>query len=195
MNADHPQPEVLADWALDPNSETVDAGARAHLESGCAICAQRVNEIRNLAEQTRRAIETGAPAAVVERAYGALQSTGLSDVEILVASLVEDTRQLAGVRDEAVADRFLLFRAGAWDVQVRISPRDGDQKARILGHIEGPDDRSLEGLDVRVLHGERVLASCRTDDLGEFAVESRIPCPLFMELEGSRFLIRTPPVR
>jgi hypothetical protein len=194
VRPDHPPAEALALWALEPDSADLDETWRRHLEAGCAACRARAEELRRLDAALARALGTSAPAIVRERAYGVLRAEGLSDTNILVASLIEDASALAGVRDETATERFLLYRAGPWDVQLRLAPRDGDRSGRILGHLEGPADRSVEGIEVRAVHGDRVLATAVTDDLGEFAMDSRTPSPLFLEIRSPDLLIRTPPV-
>ena len=191
---EHPSLETIALWVVAPESEALDPAARNHLESGCARCSTLARNLARLEAEARRAHRLRAPERVLERARALAETVSRTEAELLVAELVQDTVSLAGVRAGESGDRLLLFRADDYDVDLRIRRRSGSRRCEIRGQVHGPEEISLEKMEVRLFRDQTVLGTTETDDLGEFRLPA-VPCPPFrLELTRDRLWIRTPDV-
>lgn len=166
------------DGQLDPELAVEVA---THIAAGCSLCAadlawyERVKSVA-AADETiepppwvlKRAVrlfETARARAGVRAAIGRL-----------VAMLVFDsqTRLLpAGVRLTAPADRQLLYRAGAYTVDLQIASMDAE--ARLSGQVLKEGEfrfESVAGLKVFILSQEESLAAAVANNFGEFMLPS-----------------------
>ncbi len=153
----------------------------AHIAAGCSRCAadlawyERVKAVAAaddtiepppwVLKRAVRLFETARSRAGVRAALGRL-----------VASLLFDsqTRPMpAGIRLTAPADRQLLYRAGAYTVDLQIASLDA--RAQLSGQVlkEGEFKfESVAGSKVLLLSDEEPLASTVANNFGEFTLPS-----------------------
>ncbi|HEX5736133.1 MAG TPA: zf-HC2 domain-containing protein [Blastocatellia bacterium] len=173
--------ERIIDY-LDGRLDTLLAvEVTAHIAAGCSRCAadlvwyERVKSVA-AADDT---IEP--PPWVLKRAVRLFEAARAragvrAALGRLVASLVFDSQARplpAGVRLTETADRQLLYRAGAYTVDLQIASIDA--RARLSGQVlkEGEFKfESVAGLKVFLLSEEEALASAVANNFGEFTLSS-----------------------
>lgn len=188
--SDHPQPEHIALWVLDPGSAELPTEARRHLDSDCTECASTAGILEALLRETREALMAQPPEELTDRLRTLVGSRAGDSV--LVARLIQDTAELAGVRGEAAGARYLLFASEGYDLAVRIQPDRRAGSGDLRAHLHGPGADPMNGVRVRVLRDREVLAEGVTDELGEIHIPHFSNPPYFLELDRGPWTFRTP---
>jgi hypothetical protein len=182
--------DVLALWVLHAESAELDPGMGDHV-AACLACAAAADALRRLAEETGPAL-TPIPKDLTRRIQALVNPGPAGDTAFLVARLIEDTRELAGVRGEADDGRFLLFEAAGHEIVIQMVPGTGGFW-EIRGQLHSPASASVDGVRVRALEGARILGECETGDGGEISMS--VPAlPYRLELSRGALRIRTPEI-
>ncbi|MFO1219220.1 MAG: hypothetical protein U1E89_12665 [Burkholderiaceae bacterium] len=142
----------------------------------------------------KRAIDRMVPAAAVAR-----QPTLEGALRRLAALLSFDSWALqpmaAGVRSVPAQTRHLLFSSQGRDIDLRITPSDGDYA--LTGQILGPDDTGTVELSHAAAQEtctEAAVQSAPLDELGEFRLEGVPRGTYRLTLRVGRDEIALPPI-
>lgn len=145
---------------------------QAHID-GCARCRTELTEIRRLLTIMRNDRTPDPPAAVVARALRIFPRrpapSAASLLQRIVAALQFDSGQLTpalGLRSGAAAPRQLLFSAGDYDLDLRLTPAKNEHRWVLSGQVLGGD--TLTG-QVR-LQGAMATAQAPLTAPGEFVL-------------------------
>ena len=187
--------EIFA--AADPYGPAAAAGpVRAHLEAGCAVCGEAVAWCRRVSALAAGDDSVDPPAWVLQRALRLLEAAppgrrsaprqAAARWRQVIAALVfdSDARVVpAGARAIAVRERQVLYRAGAYhiDLQLGGSPLTaaGDGAAAagkgtvVRGQILRDDEfefESVAGLELSLLRKGRRISATVTNRFGEFSL-------------------------
>ena len=166
------------DGRLDPVPAVEVA---AHIAAGCGRCAADLAWYERVKSVAAADDTIEPPPWVLKRAVRLFEAARARQgvraaIGRLVASLIFDsqTRPLpAGVRLTAPADRQLLYRAGAYTVDLQFAALDAS--AQLSGQVlkEGEFKfESVAGLKVFLLSEEVALASAVANNFGEFTLPS-----------------------
>jgi hypothetical protein len=169
--------EIIAGFVAAGLDTETRAAVEAHIERGCAVCEREVARFEGL-----RKIDLleDPPPWVLARAAAIprdLREGRLSRLLGVAASVVFDTFRdplPAGARSTTSAGRQLLYRALDYDVDVRLDAAGGGL-FRVTGQVLPGPDRPLEavaGVDVALTTNGRTVATCATNEIGEFVFES-----------------------
>ncbi len=174
-----PSFEKIIDY-LDGSIDTDEAArTKAHLETGCSMCAatqqwyERVNLLTSSDDLTEP------PPWVLKRALKLFESqrargSVIERIGRAVASLVFDSLArpaIAGVRSTDTANRQLLYRAGDYNIDLQIAPID-EARAELIGQVlrEGENTfQSVAELSLNLKGAGETQLSSKTNQLGEFA--------------------------
>jgi hypothetical protein len=151
---------------------------QAHLESGCARCAERHALWEAVHQTGSRLSEEEPPEEAVRAAKAMFASRHAPDapVPIRVARLLFDSlvsAPVAGVRSGSSTARHLLYQSESWTIDVRLDT-EGGQKITIDGQVldsaaeVGPAARH----EIVLMRGDAELARTLTNDFGEFQLVS-----------------------
>jgi hypothetical protein len=151
----------------------------AHAASGCGRCAGDLAWYKRVKSAAAADDTIDPPPWVLKRAVRLFETVRAragvrAALGRLVATLVFDsqTRPLpAGVRLTEAADRQLLYRAGAYTVDLQIASMDA--RARLSGQVlkEGEFKfESVAGSKIFLLSDEEALASAVASNFGEFTL-------------------------
>jgi hypothetical protein len=178
----HPPFERLADLAEGRLPADQAAALQAHLAT-CAACTSDLAWLRRVAAVMRSDVSQAAPEHVVNRAlrlFPQRQAAG--------AAAAASGSPLAGLRERLVAalrfdsgavplalglragggpggqERQLLYSAGAYEVEVRLTPGDGGWV--VAGQVLGPD---ADGAGTATLDGPPGRVEAPLSPLSEFA--------------------------
>lgn len=153
-------------------------GMQAHLDSGCPQCRDTVAWLEQVAEASALDRTKDPPPELVDRAHAIFRAAEPKDwveqLEQIVAELIFDSRndlQPAGIRSVETGRVRLLYRAGAYSVDLQTEPLD--TSLDIVGQIAGEGDRTedMAGAVVQIVAGGRTLAETQTNQFGEFIIE------------------------
>jgi hypothetical protein len=187
----HPSREEIALWVLDPCSEWIDQSVREHLEGVCPACSEIETSLGRVLEDLRLALKS-IPSRSTLETIKSLVPEGAR--RVLRARLVGGTSLLVQVREGEPADRYIIFRAPGYDIDVRIrrNPRGG--RTELRGQIQAGSAEFTAGR-VRILRGGKLLDQCLTDAFGEFQLKGGFSLPFSMEFQHGRVFIRTPRIK
>lgn len=174
----HFSTEDWADFARGVIEKDRKAAMDRHLQEGCAKC----NEIGRLWQMVhsaaRRQNGLGPPDSSVRIAKALFyQATFGKRAKVMLAELLFDSLQAPltdGVRSGVgAAARQVLYGAGTHRIDVSLEPQANSDKVAVTGQIldSAQPGKHFEGLQVRLLSGNKVLATSNTTPFGEFLFE------------------------
>ena len=151
----------------------------AHIAAGCSRCAADYAWYERVKTVAAADDTVEPPPWVLRRAVKLFESArsraGVrAAIGRLAAALVFDSRTRplpAGVRSIEAADRQLLYRAGAYTVELQIA--SADNNARLSGQVlkEGEFKfESVAGLKIFLVSGKETSLSVVANDFGEFTL-------------------------
>jgi len=171
---DCPTQETLLAFVAGALPPAARARIEEHMNTGCQSCDRRLEEVVELRRLSTEALLADVPPWISRRASGI---PGGAELAVLFAACVHDTFRdplPLGVRAAPSDARHMLFSAGEFDLNVRITPV-GPGRVRVVGQALAPDDGGdclpVGGTEV-VLAGDGVGMVARPlDDFGAFAFE------------------------
>lgn len=190
----HPQLAEIALWVLDRDSAELSAEVRDHLDkSGCPVCHQLAGQLKHLAAVSATAAATEPSQELVDRLRSLLKKPRIANAEIAqgVLALIEDTRELVGVRNAAATGRYLTFGGQGVTVQLRLEPGSDRRHYEILGHVEGAPAPQLI---LQAHDADGVTAEAVLDASGEFEFDDEVPSPYRFKLVGAGVHLETEPL-
>lgn len=183
--------EEWADFARGVVGKDQKSIMQSHLDAGCGNCTKAVElwqRVHAVAQRPASLAPEGT-VRIVKAMYGQKAIYGRRS-KVAIADLLFDTLRgplPVGVRSVANAPRQLLYGAGSHRIDVRLEPQTDSEKVSVIGQVLDSTEpgKDLEGLPVRLLAGQRLLAESTTNRFGEFHFE----CELAEMLE---LLVRLP---
>jgi anti-sigma factor RsiW len=156
-------------------ADTEKSTMEAHL-SICAECSESRTQIQALERRLRREPRYELPADFVDSLLNLFPATAEPEkpsLRQIIASLVYDSfdqPMLAGARSPAAAPRHLIFRAGDFDVDVKLEPA-GHQQITLAGQVLSSAPNFFDNAPVQVESGGLVRYRTHTNEMGEFSFE------------------------
>lgn len=160
--------EVIADMVEGKLSSDANSKATNHL-TDCKICTKQANELRKTIFVMRTDKMEDAPINIIQRAINVMPRNVLLDkpslIQKIIAAVSFDSSTFSpayGVRSSGTAtSRQLIFNAGDFDVDIRISKQTGEWV--ITGQILGDcKNGQVE------LKNEHIRVEASLNDLCEF---------------------------
>jgi hypothetical protein len=159
---------------------------KQHLEN-CKKCREAAQMMTRISEVAKRPGLAEPPDSAVRSVRGMFAIHGPkkpTSARSLVAKLLFDSflsPLQAGVRSSAADSRQLLYGTGDYRVDLRFEPQIDSDKVLLTGQVLNSADpaQGLDSAPVILLHGRKVFAESRTNQLGEFHLE----CLLDSQLE------------
>jgi len=175
-----PSFERLIDYVDNRLTGEEAARVATHLAAGCTACAENRDWYERLRAVVTSDDSVAPPPWVLKRAVrvfdGQRRRPRISKrIGQAIASLVFDSfakPALQGVRATEMANRQLLYRAGAYSVDVQIAQSE-HSRADLIGQVLKEGESAFEsvcGLKLEIALGDKVIFSAVTDDMGEFKV-------------------------
>src|SRR5712692_4810690 len=172
---------TLGEWADFARKVVPKDGIRvmeAHLEN-CKKCRQAAHMMMRISEVAKRPGPTEPLDPAVRSVRGMFAIHGpkkSTPVPSLVAELLFDSFRSplqAGVRSSEAGARQLLFGSGDYRVDLRFEPQEDSDKVSLMGQVLNVTDtaQALDSTPVVLLHGRKLFAESRTNQLGEFHLE------------------------
>jgi anti-sigma factor RsiW len=162
---------------------------QAHLESGCARCAERHALWETVHRTGSRLSEQEPPREALEAAKAIFAHTQAPREPFLiqVARLLFDSfasAPLAGVRSGSSTARHLLYQAESWTIDLRLDTEPG-RKTMIEGQVldSAAEDGVAAHHDIVLVRGDEELARTSTNDFGEFQLATGRAGDLEIQLE------------
>lgn len=154
----------------------------AHLATGCRMCGETRTWYVSLKSIVTSDDSCEPPPWVLKRAVRMFETerarTRLVDrVRDKIASLVFDslTRPaLVGVRSTETANRQLLYRAGAYSIDLQVAPSD-QSRADLTGQVLKEGEAAFEsvaGLSLALSREDEPVCTVTTNEMGEFKIKS-----------------------
>lgn len=165
-----------------------------HLDAGCKGCRESFELWRDALEIADREAGYQPPDGAVRFVKGAFalyRPEGAGSRVREIAQLILDTFEqpmLAGVRSANSAARQLLYKAGPFQIDVRLGPVLGSSRFSLVGQVmnaEAPG-KGLHELPVVLRSGELKRARTMTNQFGEFQLEFEPAEELHLSFEFSR---------
>jgi hypothetical protein len=150
----------------------------AHLESGCQQCAQDIDWYRRMCAISASDDCEDPPPWVFKRALRLFETrqTPKAHFGRLIASLAFDSFArpvLSGVRLVETNNRQLLYRAGAYTIDLQIDfsePSKANLRGQILRESESRFE-SVADLSVRIIREGKPIRATSTNAIGEFSIQ------------------------
>jgi hypothetical protein len=147
---------------------------QAHLESGCARCAQRRAVWETVYRTGGRMVKREPPETAVLAAKAIFSQVRYPDapLRVRIASLLFDSflnAPLAGVRATSSAARHLLYQVDSWSIDLRLDSEGGKHitiEGQVLDSTAGGAPAEHPG--IALLRGATELARVSTNEFGEF---------------------------
>jgi hypothetical protein len=191
----HFDDEAWVRFALGLVPVNLAARMRAHLEQGCAECAEtcrlwtlvvKTAESEQLYEPPRDAVDAAKAAFPLARRLSLLPHLAQS------AQLIFDSFRAplpAGVRGNKTEARHLLYDADDFLIDLRLE-NEGEGRIALCGQILPKRSVEAQSLEVGILvtaESGRLLRHTLANALGEFQMEleGRGPLALYMQVPGS----------
>jgi hypothetical protein len=196
-----PSYETLIAYVADDLPNVAGDAVERHLAAGCGDCGYAADQAR--ATRVLAEALSSAPREWVARAARIPRDMVAGIAREIVAVLACDTFRspsAAGTRSARSHDaRQILFRAGDFDVDLRVAPSGAD-RVRLSGQLfysgDGDADERTTGAAL-LLTGRGAALERRTGALGEFSFES-VPdgdYDLTIDAGTARLLVESVPVR
>jgi hypothetical protein len=188
------------EWA-DFSRGTVDSDRReamqAHLDGGCAGCAEVARTWERVRQIAQREHSYGPPESAIRTAKDLLPVRGGRGRSLLVRLMFDslESPAFAGVRSTTTDARQMLYGIGSYRVDLRMEPQIDSDKVALVGQVLDSADPVKAGVQAKVvlLRGRKVLAESRTNALGEFHLECSLEGNLQLQLTLPRDLgVRIP---
>jgi len=173
----HGADEDWLDFARALGDPARHAALQAHLQTGCAPCADALAFWRSVIVAADRDNAIAPPDWLLRQAKGTFSLHASSTRRPVLASLVFDSFHqptAAGVRATTTAGpRQMLFRAGRYLVRVR-AEEAGNAGTSLIGQVvdEELDGAFLPDVTVMAFAGKEAIDQTVTNRLGEFAFET-----------------------
>jgi hypothetical protein len=158
-------------------------GVRLHLESGCAACAEQLEQLKQVLEITGSHQSFKTPPWLVHQAMNLFTwhttKPDENNLERFPALLLFDSaaeNPLPGFRSLGSIYRQMLYRAGPYSVHLSMNYNEPDQTVEIMGQPI-PLSTSLdavEGAAVKLLDESSVVCATKSNEFGAFFL-SRVP--------------------
>jgi len=158
-----------------------------HINDGCPPCAATLKTWQDVLAITASEGELTPPAdvvRVVKAQLAAMLPASSRGIRLLFDSRLEPVT--AGIRGSVAAGQF-LFETDLYYIDLRLEPRQGTEKACLVGQIlpqRGTQSRT-EGVTVRVRHKETLLAETIANQFGEFQLEFDAVDDLYVSISGN----------
>lgn len=164
----------LVDWVEATLAVAEQQQLQQHLDH-CSHCREALREVQQLIKLMQSDQAVDPPSAVTARALRIFRprvaAPTPSLLQRIVATLQFDTLQRApamGLRFNAAAPRQLLFQAGDYDLDLRLTPTENGTTWTVAGQVLGGDKR---GGQVK-LHSQAHQAQAPLTALNEFVVRA-----------------------
>jgi hypothetical protein len=166
------------DFARGLGAASQRAAQARHLADGCRRCTQLHNMLHGVVTAAQTQLD--APSAdLVERAAGIFAMPSpkrTSKASLLLAHLAFDSfdAPLAmGVRSGGSLSRHALFKAGAFDIDVRLEYDHASLRVGLVGQVANSEDplRPVAHVPITVSSGNAIVARATTNDFGEFQLD------------------------
>lgn len=173
--------KTLFDYWEGALHQRAEEKVKAHLLEGCERCAQDLTFLEEVLGRVRRSHLKKPSNSLVKKVSAITKKErGSGLVRRLVAELALDNRRLPGyaeVRTGGIKPFYLLYRAQGVDLDLLIQPANIGDKGTILGQVsqKGGEVTDLQSAEVRLVQGQIVVKSTRTDHWGEFAFMDLAP--------------------
>ncbi len=180
------------------------AAVRQHLEEPCRRCLADRAWLERLLTVTRSDRTESAPAAVIRQCIALFGWLGPTKKGIWGKVLALKPRfdsalvpQPAGLRGETVAGRRLLYEIGPLDLDLEIVRGTRGQMAELRGQLQHRELGAIPGIEIRLLLGNRKIASCQCGTRGEFEFSAIRAADYRMEAQigQRRFALKSVPIR
>jgi hypothetical protein len=167
---------------------------QAHLESGCARCAQLHSFWEAVHRTSGRFSEQEPPSAAVRavKAAFATARVPVAPLRFRLAKLLFDSLMsapIAGVRSSSSTARHLLYRVESWTIDLRLDT-DGGQRITIDGQVLSSTAENAPAAhpEIILLRGEAELVRTSTNDFGEFQLvgDRALDLQIHFDIPGER---------
>jgi len=159
-----------------------DGRISAHLATGCRVCGETRSWYVSLQTIVTADDSCEPPPWVLKRAVRLFELEQarprlVERVGQKIASLLFDSQArpaVVGVRSTETANRQLLYRAGAYSIDLQVTPSDQSQ-ADLTGQIlkEGETAfQSVAGLSLALSREDEPVCTITTNEMGEFKIKS-----------------------
>lgn len=182
----------FARGALPPKKR---AAMQCHLDSKCDQCFKIFHTWRMVLETVRRDLAYSPPARAVRLVKAAYVPAGqwrwLPQVGRMARLVFDSFRQpLAAVRGSMPCSRQFLHEAEPFVIDLRVESEPAQNRVWLMGQVLNSEkpDMKIEGVDVLLLSGERLVAKTTTNPSGEFEFEyhNQRGLQLFINIRGQR---------
>ncbi|NNF08449.1 MAG: hypothetical protein HKN21_16935 [Candidatus Eisenbacteria bacterium] len=184
----HPNLEQIALWVEDKLSSPAET--QEHMNSGCVPCSEEATRLTNLGPIVREALFSNMPKETQDHLNAVVQTRIESLSAFLVASLVQDSYALEGVRGAATDTRHLRFESGDLAIVLQVEPGPKTGSSNLVGQIYAPDQYDLEGGKVQLLGEKGEALETTSDDLGEFFIDAIPEAPFTVEFSKDELKLR-----
>ncbi len=187
----------LVDW-VEARLTTEERNQLQRHLTDCAHCRQELTQVERLFGLMQSDTSVDPPPAVVNRAlriFRPHQAPATPPLlQRIVAALQFDTLQLSpavGLRSGAEAPRQLLYSAGDYDLDLRLTPTEQAAQWAIAGQVLG-NDLALTGGQI-VLQGVQQQVTTPLSTLGEFVLLSIAPgdYSLIVQMSDAEITVET----
>jgi hypothetical protein len=169
--------EQLADLAEGRSGAAERSTLERHMAKGCGQCQTNWQWVQRIYALTAADTTLEPPDWLVKRALAAFANQKAAPKKAgfhkIIAALVFDSfspLQFADLRKVGEAGRQLVYRADAYDIDLRFLPSENVRRENVIGQVLGPrpDFSDVSGAQVVVCKGKRKIASVETNEVGVF---------------------------
>jgi hypothetical protein len=149
-----------------------------HLDSGCERCRRAVAVMREVARIGRDDAGWEPPASAVRLAT-AIMPRPVEFRRRLLGRLIFDSFSQplpVGVRSVHRRSRQLMYRAGAFFVDLRVDHEPNPRRVSLVGQVASRDAAAPQPGEACLVHGTRALLTAPINEFGEFQLEY-VPAP------------------
>ncbi len=174
----------------------------SHLASGCKTCRHTLRILREAADSARAEQQYEVPERVLHEAIRIFERRRPENIvrtPHILARLTFDSFDQplpVGVRSYGRNTRQALYEAAGYSLDLKLENERGSATVRLVGQVADRNDpgRSMADTPVMLVAGQEVLASSRSNSLGEFQFEyqPRRRLSLFVEAATTRRRIEVP---
>lgn len=191
----HFSAEGWFDFARGTLSPEQRAPMQCHLDSECDQCFKVFETWRTVLEIVSREAVYRPPASAVRCVKAAYVSGNpwrwLPQVARMARLVFDSFRQpAAAVRSSMPSSRQFLHEAEPFVIDVRVESEPAQKRVWLTGQVLNSEkpDMKIEGVDVVLLSGERLIAKTAANPSGEFEFEyhHETGLQLFINIRGQR---------
>jgi len=172
-----------ADFVRNVSGDKEKAEMQAHLETGCKRCSKALGAWSRVRDAFAREQSYRPPENVVRTAKTLVAIAGRTE-GVPIARLLFDSLlapALAGVRSGASAPRQMLFGIGDYRIDVRIERSANTMTLTGQMLVSTDPARPVRDVAVKLTKGRETLAISRTNEFGEFELDSSLTGDLHLE--------------